>query len=158
MCTRFFELILCHGREDFLLTSVMASQVKVWLASEFMGPAVRATGWHVYASVDGALLELVWDEDDECQLHIRLDASFYAGDFILDLCTFAARVGCKLYSPEFETQLEPRPSSVLHRLLRSEAWGNTWLETECIEAEHDVDSFPSQHILHGEVAPLAAFV
>lgn len=125
MCSSF-DLILCHGSEDFLLTPEMAACVKAWIRARCSAPSLVAEGWLTYGAPGECRLNLVWEEVDEHQLHIHLDVDAELYSFVLELCCLARLIGCELYSPEFEVCIPPVPSALIERLMCSQAWFEAW--------------------------------
>lgn len=122
MCAGPFHLVLCQVDENFYLTPRWLASTKVWLGENFGQPMAVDDGWEVYASVEGHCIELVCEDLDEWQLHVQVVPEHGNLRFCRQVCGLARALGCKLYSPEFETLVEPTLEAVQRLMLRSEAW------------------------------------
>lgn len=130
MCARTFDLFFMHGAEDFVLEPEMGRRARAWLADRYGEPAYVAEGWVSFGFPFESTVDLLWDEEDECQLLVRIDIDAEAYAFIVDLCNLARSMQCTLYSPEFERSFMALPSVVIAQLMRCEAWSETWGQLE----------------------------
>ena len=122
MCASPFHLVFCQLDEDVYLPPRWLSSTRSWLGEHLGQPKAVDEGWAVYTSVEGHCIELICEDVDEWQLHVQVVAEHGTERFGRQVCALARALGCQLYSPEFETLIEPRLEAMQRLLLRSEAW------------------------------------
>ena len=83
-------------------------------------PWLMMDDWVVFGSEEGTRVDLIFDERNEVEIKVRLDAS--ATEPELDaVCAFASKLGGRLFDPTTGTFLKPQVCSVASALANSRA-------------------------------------